>query len=301
MVHSYKDVEWLKEQVKLGKTQLQLSKECGCSQTTINKYLNFYITVENKKKYYDKNKEYIIKNKKIYYDLNKEKILNKKKEDYLKNRDVIRINQKKYNNKHKEERKRRDTNYYKENKGQISKKNKKRTLQLKIKTFNLLGGCKCLLCGDINLDHLTVDHIDERGSLDRKINLKDHRLYRSIINFKYPIEKLKNLRILCWNCNCSRQKKYLKSVEGEQTKDQRYHTKLWKEAFSFFGSCKTCGDSDLTHLTISHIHNDGVERRRNGEKTGINLLKKFRGLGWPESLKQDYCLECFSCNCSRKT
>jgi hypothetical protein len=85
----------------------------------------------------------------------------------------------------------------------------------------------------------------------------------------------------------------------KQDKDQKFRIKLQKEAFNFFGPCKTCGDTNLTHLTISHIHDNGAEKRKNREGGGTKLLQKFRNLGWPESLKEDYCLECFSCNCSK--
>jgi hypothetical protein len=47
----------------------------------------------------------------------------------------------------------------------------------------------------------------------------------------------------------------------------------------------------------SYIKN--TERRRNGEGRGIRLLVDFRRQGWPESLKEDFCLECFNCNCGR--
>jgi hypothetical protein len=98
-----------------------------------------------------------------------------------------------------------------------------------------------------------------------------------------------------------KRKEYLNLPLMEQSKDQKFRTKLHKEAFSFFGPCKTCGNNNLIYLTISHIHNDGAERRRNGEERGgAKLLQKFRNLGWPESLKEDFCLECFNCNCSRK-
>lgn len=90
-------------------------------------------------------------------------------------------------------------------------------------------------------------------------------------------------------------------LKKNRTYIQNYNIKIWEEAFLFFGPCRFCGQKDLQFLSISHIRNDGAEKRRNGETTGVGLLKKFRKMGWPESLKEDYCLECFNCNCSKRT
>ena len=211
-------------------------------------------------------------------------------------KEEIKTCQKRYNENHQKERE----EYYNKNREKILNQNKEYNKQIKIQALNILGSCNCIICGNINLNYLTVDHIDKTGSLDRKNIINGKNFYSFLSNGLYPAEKLSNLRILCYNCNCGRRKEYLTVSYELQTIQQRYQTKLWKQAFEFFGPCKTCGDTNLVHLTISHIHNDGAERRKNGEKFGVNLLAEFRKQGWPESLKEDYCLECYNCNCSRK-
>jgi hypothetical protein len=264
----YKNKEWLKYQIEvLGKSQKQIGEECGVNRNTIH-----YWYAKEIQKYA---KECALKNK--------EKQRKKSKKNYNDNKEKIRILHKIYRS---------------ENKEKIKLYHKKHNQEKKIKVLNILGGCVCAVCGDTELSHLTIDHIDETGYIDIKNGLK--HLYDLISKRKYPRKKISNLRVLCYNCNCSRTRKYLNLLIEDQSSPQKYQTKLWKEAFSFFGPCKTCGDSDLIHLTISHIHNDGAEKRRNGEGKGVDLLVKFRKLGWAESLKQDYCLECWNCNCSQR-
>jgi hypothetical protein len=253
--------------------------------------------------------------KKEYYEENKEEISKKQKEYNIKNKERIRENKKIYQEKNKEKRKLYQDIYYIKNleklkskskeyreKNKEKKKNtdKRYCKQIKEKAFDILGGRKCILCGVSNINFLTVDHIDEKGYLDRPSRIGGFPIYKKIIDKKYSEEELLNLRVLCYSCNCSRTREYMNLPQEKITTNQKYKLKLWKEAFKFFGPCKTCGEKNIKFLCISHIHNDGAERRRNGESTATHLLAKFRGLGWPESLKQDYCLECFNDNCSRK-
>lgn len=222
----------------------------------------------------------------------KEEKKQKQREYDRKRYPLIKEQKKKYNKKYKKE-------YYLINKEKLDKKNKDYNKNIKIQVFNLLGGCKCVICGDEELSHLTIDHIDNTGYLDKRKGLRDHSLYRAIVNNKLTKEQFLNLRVLCYNCNCGRRKEYLNIPYELQKVNHRYQTKLWKQTLEFFGPCRTCGDTDLVHLTVSHINNDGAEKRKNGERSGVELLKKFRKLSWPESLKEDFCLECFNCNCSR--
>ena len=169
---------------------------------------------------------------------------------------------------------------------------------LKINAYNALGGCKCEICGNTNLVHLNIDHRNNDGSNDRK-KIALYTFYRFIVNRILPEEYIKTLRVLCWNCNKGRVRDYMDIPYENQTYSQRHIHKLWKQAYEFFGPCATCGETNLKFLSISHIHDNGAERRRNGEKQGPKLLSEFRKMGWPESLKEDFCFECFNCNCSR--
>jgi hypothetical protein len=58
-----------------------------------------------------------------------------------------------------------------------------------------LGG-KCECCGTKILSFLTLDHKNDDGHIDRR---KPLLLYRQIIR-----DARRDVRILCFNCNCGR-------------------------------------------------------------------------------------------------
>ena len=61
--------------------------------------------------------------------------------------------------------------------------------------------CSCG-CGVKNFKHLTVDHINNDGAAQRRLQSSHggHATYRRIIKSGFP----KDLQILCWNCNCAK-------------------------------------------------------------------------------------------------
>jgi hypothetical protein len=260
-------------------TIYNILKENNIIQNRKVKDRSFCYKEEYKKKYREEHVEESKEWHKKYREDNKEVIKKKNKEYYLKHKE------------HKKE-------YNKINEVRISKSQRGRAQGQKRKALDILGGCKCILCGDTKLEHLTIDHIDNTGHIDKKIGLSASNLYLAIAQGRYPQDRISNLRVLCFNHNCGRRRGYLDLPLKDQTVRQRWQTKLWKEAFNFFGPCH-CGISDLKFLTVSHIHNDGAERRRNGEPTSASLLSKFRVAGWPESLKEEFRLECFNHNCKK--
>jgi len=255
----YKDQMWLKNQIDvLGKSQIQVARECGVSSSTICIWLNGKEGYnENKRKYYVKNKERLLIKAKKYRENNKEQ---------------IRRNNKKYAESHKEILKIKNRDKYIKNFCVISKKGKIARLELKKRAINELGG-KCEICGEARTEFLTIDHIDLSGGSDRKNNhMSGRSLYVAIINKKY--QRLDNLRVLCYNHNCSWQREYIDLSYDEQTYYQRYNLKLWLRAYEFFGPCP-CGQSELKFLTISHIRNDGAERRKKRGVEGDRITKEI--------------------------
>lgn len=233
------------------------------------------------------------------YRLNYEKLYPNKRKDYYNQHKIQEQNRhKEWIKENKEQQKQYRKDYWIKNREEKLKRYDK----LKILSYIKLGGCKCAICGDVNLSHLTIDHINKDGNRERaKYKLSSFKLLGAIVKDTLTEEQFKNLRVLCWNHNKSRVRDYMDLPYEKQTSSQKHIHKLWKEAFNFFGPCKTCGETNLKFLSISHIHDDGAERRRNGEKQGPKLLSDFRKMGWPQSLKEDFCLECFTCNCSRMT
>lgn len=69
--------------------------------------------------------------------------------------------------------------------------------------INHYGG-KCACCGISQIQFLTIDHINNDGAIQRKMNgvqrTSGNRFYMWIIKNNFP----KDLQVLCWNCNCSK-------------------------------------------------------------------------------------------------
>jgi len=232
-------------------------------------------------------KEYRLKNPERVKELSKksaerrkDKIKVYKKEYYIKNREWIL-----------EEEKERTAARFKER------------LQIRVDIFNLFGG-KCAWCPENDYDVLVIDHINDDGAADRKENKirGGFKIVERLIKRGVSETDLKQkYQCLCANCNSIKQyKKYFDLLDSELTNAQRYKIKLWKEAFNFFGPCKMCKESNLKCLSIDHIHGNGNEKRKNGEQAGTTLLGKFRQMGWPESIKEEYQLLCFNCHYGRK-
>ena len=96
--------------------------------------------------------------------------------------------------------------YYKKNKIYIDKRGAKYRVKTKLDLFQKLGK-QCKICGDDNLWHLQVDHINNDGYLDRKLH-KQAGMSSVMMNgyLKIPINELrKKLQILCANCNHEKQ------------------------------------------------------------------------------------------------
>ena len=271
----YKDPEWIKYQHDiLGKMYKDIAKECGISRDVLYHYLNKPISdiVPNPDLY--KNLEWIESQHalgKSYMDISKEIGVPYDTIRYYRREQELRTNGKKY------------------------------YLDLKESLYKILPPV-CSVCGETNLDFLTLDHLYNNGAQERRdIKTGNVGILRQLKKLGWPENYIKeNYQILCWNHNCTKNRRnYLNLLYSEQNCEQRYKTKLWKQALAFFGPC-SCGQSELKFLTISHVHNDGAERKRNGEpKGGAMLLRYFKKLGWPESLKEDFCLECWNCNSGR--
>jgi hypothetical protein len=75
---------------------------------------------------------------------------------------------------------------------------KKLNKKLKLAVIKEYGG-KCVCCGELEPDFLTIDHIDENGAEERRTK-KQTKIYRWLKNNGYPKD---NYQLLCWNCNCA--------------------------------------------------------------------------------------------------
>ena len=92
--------------------------------------------------------------------------------------------------------------YYLSRKHQLAVNARKCNKIAKQEAINLLGG-RCNECGTNDLSLLTIDHINNDGSQDRKNNvgMAGTPLYFKIVSGK---RKLDDIQVLCFNCNLSK-------------------------------------------------------------------------------------------------
>lgn len=61
---------------------------------------------------------------------------------------------------------------------------------------------------------------------------------------------------------------------------------------AYGGRCACCGEEHMAMLAIDHIAQDGADQRRKGERTGPDLWRKVKNLGYPS----EYRVLCLNCN-----
>jgi hypothetical protein len=276
--------EWTRnKKLKMTEGELIEAREKKCEYDKQYREENKIKIKKDKKEYYEENKEVIVEKKKVWVQENREKVRETRKKNYWKDQEGNIKKTKEYGEKNKEK---------------ISEHRKQRSKEVKICALNVLGGCKCEVCGESILDNLTIDHIDNTGRVDKKEGYYGGAMYMAIFKGTYPKDRLSNLRVLCYNHNCARRREYLDLPPERLNSQQKKAVGFWKEAFNFFGSCEICGETDLKFLTIDHKNGNGTKERLNGGKFGVGLIKEFQKQGWPESLKESYRFLCYNHNCS---
>lgn len=114
----------------------------------------------------------------IRRELNREKLRINANKSYQKNKHVYKILRKIQGSRYAERTKREVLTYYGN------------------------GKLACICCGENMYEFLTIDHINNNGSQQRKIVRRTgHNLYRYLIKSKYPL----GYQTLCFNCNSGKQ------------------------------------------------------------------------------------------------
>jgi hypothetical protein len=94
---------------------------------------------------------------------------------------------------------------------------------MKLKVLTKIGGAKCVECGNVDLDILTVHHINGNGSLHRK--QCGLRIYDMLLQGRTPVSGLE-CRCLSCNCNDAWEKRYYlpthTGVSGHQPSRENY-------------------------------------------------------------------------------
>lgn len=100
--------------------------------------------------------------------------------------------------------KHRMQDYEKRNRPRINEYHREYRVKIRNQVFNHYGG-KCACCGESELGFLSIDHINNDGSLDVMPSGKRRTgslLYANIILNNYP----ETFQLLCMNCNWGKRK-----------------------------------------------------------------------------------------------
>lgn len=174
---------------------------------------------------------------------------------------------------------------------------KNRRHELRILALNKLG-TRCSCCGDEDISHLTIDHIDGIGAKeDRKLSC--HTLYSRIITNG---DNGNQYRVLCFNCNFSYGLfgycPHIGGVRKVVTRETMWYRRIKNEMIDAYGGkCNICGTAYREFMSIDHIEGGGcLHRRELNMHSGSEFIKWLWKNGWPQN---EYQLLCFNCNCSK--
>ena len=94
-------------------------------------------------------------------------------------------------------------NWKKENPLRQKGIDKRSRVKLKTDALNAYssGTLKCVCCGEMEIEFLCLDHIDNDGNSDRRLTGRGNTFYFWLRKNKYP--KL-NIQVMCFNCNNSK-------------------------------------------------------------------------------------------------
>lgn len=164
---------------------------------------------------------------------------------------------------------------------------------MRIKCLLVLGGV-CAICGNGELEFLTVDHILQDGSEERK-KLHPDQIKRKILRDPSCRSRY---RVLCRNCNDSLE---IGTVRGPAAtaRDQsrrRRRMEVRLEIIHFLGDvCACCSEDHPDKLTVDHVHDDGASSD-GMPRGGFDLYKKILDGRIP---KERFQLLCWNCNFSK--
>jgi hypothetical protein len=131
---------------------------------------------------------------KKYYAEHREEISERDKKRYFADADESRKKNREYYASHKDEIRKRRKEIYSARSEEILNANRASRQALRLEVISHYGN-KCEFCGDKNINHLAIDHINGGGTKHRKEEGRD--IYRWLKRNNYP----DGFRILCHTHN----------------------------------------------------------------------------------------------------
>lgn len=151
------------------------------------------------------------------------------------------------------------------------------------------GACRC---GQSVYGFLTIEY-KHGGGVKHRREVGPARLPQWVIENNYP----DTIEILCWNCNCSKNKSKLHSNNPNAVARRRFAAKARHEAITAYGgACACCGTTKEEYLTIDHTNGGGTKHRKTiGATTATLFFRWLKAQGWPTGFR----VLCFNCNGAR--
>ena len=218
---------------------------------------------------------------------NKDKIKQKNHEFYLENKEKIVEKNEKYRKSH-----------LKKYRGFCTKAKNK--LKTEIFTYYCGGTPRCS-CGVIDVDILSIDHINGDGAKHRReIGLSGkggYNFYRWLKKNNFP----EGFQVLCYNCNFRKRLTEMKPKNPTPLQETRarYAQLVKSQCLEHYGKTCDCGEKDQVLLTLDHVENDGADHRKETNTRGYNFYIMLRKNGFPNNppLK----VRCMNCNMKKRS
>jgi hypothetical protein len=311
----------------------QICKACGQSKELEGGFFRNSVKLSG---YDAKCKECRGAKAKAYRAAHAEEIAKHRQEYYTDNREVILANKCSYYRDHVGELARRKSEYWQSNKDEIKKRTSewrgrnKELLALRAKQYRdailksaiaVLGG-KCAVCGEVEPEFLTVDHINNDGASERRLGAVSWK--RLILDGTADPSRY---QVLCHNCNLGKYRldpvHHFKDgaavgkvrscptcgVDKDESEFRVGHTRRCLECarpyqierrkamiHALGGACVCCGLDEWHKLVVDHVNNDGFAARALGARSGVDLLA---AITCGKLKRADHQLMCWNCNHSK--
>ena len=200
----------------------------------------------------------------------------------------------------------RSKKWIKENYEYYRKENKRRSQENKYAALTFYSNSdvpKCICCGEMNINVLALDHINNNAKEDNSNRGGQAGVFRRALKLKDKTQ----YQTLCYNCNW---KKHLANLQSKwkygktnirlRKISHRYKTTCIAHYSNNTNKCCQCGNNDMDVLCLDHINDDGNTHRKNLNK-GVNKGGKWFYVwlirnSFPSILQ----VLCLNCNISKQ-